>query len=734
MAGKSRNVPKREPSDSRFSNTLEHSTSMMSQNTTPRTMLNTPTLSNLVTKSNSIMTGLTGNLRQNTTIATGILDITSDSSGDAIPPRQIIVVDPEGAGTTDTLDAIDMNGVELEGAVITLLGVSGNTITITHNFTPAGTERAILCPTDMDFTLSNDDAIDLVYDKINTVWILKSAGNGGGAAASFPLDYPVDRQGSKSGTVTHDLSLTTGHKLVFTATADCDITISNIPTSASDAMDFYIEVIQDSTGGWAITANDSEWVNFPTFGTTADTTSLISCHADGDGNIRAVLLLNSTAASSGASKALDNLASPVLNVGIDFNSKAPTNFPGFTTPIVGQGFTISASGFAQTLPTGDTYNWAVNGVTVATLSSVGLGMGLTGAGSLNMNDNYITMDDISTPTIPGPGARRIFVDTATGELSVITNGGTTVSLEAGAEVTTWTANHDAAGFTLDNIGQINGNGANLATTGTLRLSNNQVGTAWRNAANGANASIEYDSSDRFFFRYNSGDPVLLLNETLMGWYFEGAENIRLAEDEIQFMTSGHSHKLSSTITALQLQASATADSIELLTGSARTNPTITVDDTETVFATGTAQTNSYVLKLLQNHDTPTTNRTIGSLEGWAENDGSTDTLYGRIEFSTAGSIAAGDEAGRIQLEVRTNGSFVNVMEFAGDNTSTTGKIGVFGTTEVDQQSGTGETTGFTANAGTGVNDDSTFTGNVGSTAYRINDIVKALKNYGWLAQ
>ena len=295
MAGKSRNVPKREPSDSRFSNTLEHAASMMSQNTTPRTMLNTPTLSNLVTKSNSIMTGLTGNLRQNTTIATGILDITSDSSGDAIPPRQIIVVDPEGAGTTDTLDAIEMNGVELEGAVITLFGVSGNTITITHNFTPAGTERAILCPTDMDFTLSDDDAIDLVYDKINTVWLLKSAGNGGGAAASFQLDYPVDRQGNKSGTVTHDLSLTTGHKLVFTATADCDITISNIPTSASDAMDFYIEVIQDSTGGWTITANDSEWVSFPTLGTTADTTSLIACHADGDGNIRAVLLLNAQA-------------------------------------------------------------------------------------------------------------------------------------------------------------------------------------------------------------------------------------------------------------------------------------------------------------------------------------------------------------------------------------------------------------------------------------------------------
>ena len=50
-----------------------------------------------------------------------------------------------------------------------------------------------------------------------------------------------------------------------------------------------------------------------------------------------------------------------------------------------------------------------------------------------------------------------------------------------------------------------------------------------------------------------------------------------------------------------------------------------------------------------------------------------------------------------------------------------------------QESGTGETAGFTAGAGTAVNDDSTFTGNVGSTAYRISDIVKALKNHGLIA-
>jgi hypothetical protein len=60
-------------------------------------------------------------------------------------------------------------------------------------------------------------------------------------------------------------------------------------------------------------------------------------------------------------------------------------------------------------------------------------------------------------------------------------------------------------------------------------------------------------------------------------------------------------------------------------------------------------------------------------------------------------------------------------------------LGFYGATPVAQPSGTGETTGFTAGSGTAVNDDSTFTGNVGSTAYRLSDVVKHLKNLGLIA-
>lgn len=116
-------------------------------------------------------------------------------------------------------------------------------------------------------------------------------------SASFPLDYSVDDQGNKTGTVTHSLTATTAHKLQFTATGDCDITLTGIGSGGANAIDFYIEVIQDPTGDHTITFNDSEWDPVPSFGTAADTTSLISVHSDGDGKLRPILLLNAITTS-----------------------------------------------------------------------------------------------------------------------------------------------------------------------------------------------------------------------------------------------------------------------------------------------------------------------------------------------------------------------------------------------------------------------------------------------------
>lgn len=67
-------------------------------------------------------------------------------------------------------------------------------------------------------------------------------------------------------------------------------------------------------------------------------------------------------------------------------------------------------------------------------------------------------------------------------------------------------------------------------------------------------------------------------------------------------------------------------------------------------------------------------------------------------------------------------------------TGTTQKLGFWNATPIVQPSSTGETTGFTANtSANALFNESTWTGNVGSTAYTISDIVKHLKNAGLLA-
>lgn len=103
-----------------------------------------------------------------------------------------------------------------------------------------------------------------------------------------------------------------------------------------------------------------------------------------------------------------------------------------------------------------------------------------------------------------------------------------------------------------------------------------------------------------------------------------------------------------------------------------------------------------------------------------------------------GTVSKGGVGGDVSIyagSAATNGS-VSIYKVDGTTrviqVNQTG-LGFFASTPVAQQNGTGETVGFTAGAGTNVTDQSTFTGNVGATAYRISDIVKAFKNYGLLA-
>ena len=98
-------------------------------------------------------------------------------------------------------------------------------------------------------------------------------------------------------------------------------------------------------------------------------------------------------------------------------------------------------------------------------------------------------------------------------------------------------------------------------------------------------------------------------------------------------------------------------------------------------------------------------------------------------YTNVGDVSLGDD-----LVLRDVDIVLGTATGTKIGTTTSQKMGFYNATPIVQPNGTGETVGFTAGSGTGVNDDSTFTGNVGPTAYRISDIVKALKNLGLLAQ
>jgi hypothetical protein len=67
-------------------------------------------------------------------------------------------------------------------------------------------------------------------------------------------------------------------------------------------------------------------------------------------------------------------------------------------------------------------------------------------------------------------------------------------------------------------------------------------------------------------------------------------------------------------------------------------------------------------------------------------------------------------------------------------TATSQKIGFFNAAPAAQQNTTGTTTGTTGGSGTALHTNATITGGVGSTAYTVGDIVKALKTLGLLAE
>jgi len=65
---------------------------------------------------------------------------------------------------------------------------------------------------------------------------------------------------------------------------------------------------------------------------------------------------------------------------------------------------------------------------------------------------------------------------------------------------------------------------------------------------------------------------------------------------------------------------------------------------------------------------------------------------------------------------------------------TTQTLGFYGATGIAQFDTTGNVAGFAAGSGTASKSDSVWTGGVGSTAYTVGDLVRALKQLGLIAE
>jgi len=348
------------------------------------------------------MEGVVGYDAQAISISGGNLKLNESAAGDRLTVNKIIFVAPQ-SGTTDDLDTIE--GRIYDGQEHTLVGVSGNTITIKHGNTGAedNDERAIYCPGGMDYSLDGDASVSIFFDPVVNGWRLISGAAGGGTGISWPIRPGNDTIATVTGTVTVDLNQGSESHVfpIGPITGDVDITFSNPPSSGSTQV-FILEITQDGTGLHDVTFNDTINGTTPTVDTSASTKTLLACTTLDGGTTYWVFRTGNSAifaADTYATKALDNLVSPVLNASINFNSNAPTNFNGYVSQIVGNTLVNDASGATWTLPSGDAYLYNINGIEEFEVSST----------SINVKGNAVseyigwTADVGQTAVVSGTG-------------------------------------------------------------------------------------------------------------------------------------------------------------------------------------------------------------------------------------------------------------------------------------------------------------------------------------------
>lgn len=138
-----------------------------------------------------------------------------------------------------------------------------------------------------------------------------------------------------------------------------------------------------------------------------------------------------------------------------------------------------------------------------------------------------------------------------------------------------------------------------------------------------------------------------------------------------------------------------------------------------------------------------TTYTNGGLRLFRDNGGANGVSY-LVHRGTGGLVITVQDAGFLNIRttdtdrivIGSTGNFTLTTDTttgAKFGTSTSQKLGFFNATPVVQQTAAGDVSVTTAGATNTVYRNTTFTGGTGSAAYTIGDVVKALKNLGFIA-
>lgn len=339
--------------------------------------------------------------------------------------------------------------------------------------------------------------------------------------------------------------------------------------------------------------------------------------------------------------------------------------------------------------------------------------------------------DVATARVTGDPFARFII-----------NAGGLLEWGSGAAVVDTNLYRDAANVLKTDDSFAIGGGLTQPTAagGSLRLINT-ASIRWRNAANTADViGVAVDTNDDTFLNANSGDQVHLA--------LQGVPRVTMDSTKVAIKAATNTLIVSSDTN------STTAAGGIFFGSSLDTNlyrSAANVLTTDDAFTSGTSVSAPFVsldgnpaatgVLRVPNDGKLTWRNFANSLDIQVL---SVNTSNNTVLNATTGQsvqIAVNDTA-QIQFAANTITLTDGVNYVLGTTTGTkfgssaAAKLGLWGATPVVQPSTTGETAGYTqvgTSAGNGSLTSCTFTGNVGTKAYTISDIVKHLKNAGIIA-